>query len=102
MITHYPLLAARPHDVKHLPTLADACAGLMPADKGFIDPWEQQYLAAQQGVLVVTSQRRNMKAASPHAPVLLKACAKWRKKIEPVGSQLTEHFALAQIRVHDL
>jgi len=102
MITHYPLLAARPHDVKHLPTLVEDCTGLAPADKGFIDPWEQQFLAANQDLVVVTAKRRNMKAASPHPPVLHQACAKWRQKIETVGSQLSQHFAIANIRVRDL
>jgi hypothetical protein len=33
---------------------------------------------------------------------LVRACARWRKVVETVGSQLTEHFAVARIRVHDL
>ena len=33
---------------------------------------------------------------------LLKASARWRKRIETVGSQLTERFAIARIRVRDL
>jgi len=102
MIIHYPLLAARPHDVKHLPTLVEGFAGITPADKGFLDPVGHALLEAQQGVVVVAPQRTNMKAASPHAPTLLKACAYWRKRIETVGSQLTERFAVARIRVHDL
>jgi len=102
MITHYPLLAARPHDVKHLLTLVEGYAGLVPGDKGFIDPCGQAWLAVHQGALVVTPLRRNMKAADPHPVTLRRACSQWRKKIETVGSQLTERFAVARLRVHDL
>lgn len=100
-ITHYPLLAARPHDVKHLSTLVEDFQGVVPADKGFIDPFTHQLLL-QKGVLVVTPQRKNMKTPSPHPPALLKACAKWRKLIETVASHLTERFDIAKIRTHDL
>ena len=100
-ITHYPLLAARPHDVKHLPALVEEFQGIVPADKGFIDPSTHKILQ-QQGVLVVTPQRKNMKARSAHSSALLKACAKWRKLIETVASHLTERFHIAKIRVHDL
>jgi Transposase DDE domain len=105
MITHYPLLWARPHDVRHLQTLVEAFHGVVPADKGFIDPFEQTLLSVRHEVQVVTPQRQNMKAASPHPQdpqELLQACARWRKKIETVGSPLTERFAVARIRVHDL
>jgi hypothetical protein len=102
MIIHYPLLAARPHDVRHMDTLVEEFEGLAPADKGFIDPFGQALLEVRHQVQVVTAPRRNMKAPSPHEPALLKACARWRKKIETVGSHLTERFAVARIRVHDL
>jgi Transposase DDE domain len=102
MITHYPLLWARPHDVRHLQTLTEAFEGVVPADKGFIDPFEQTLLSVRHGVQVVVPQRQNMKKPSPHAPELLRACARWRKQIETVGSHLTERFAVARIRVHDL
>ena len=46
--------------------------------------------------------RQNMKAPSPHCKALLKVCARWRKKVETVASHLTERFAVARIRVHDL
>ena len=100
-ITHYPLLDARSHDLKHLPTLVEEFQGIAPGDKGFLDPWTQNLLQ-EQGILVVASKRKNMKAASPHSKLLLKACARWRKKIETVASHLTERFAVGRIRVHDL
>lgn len=100
-ITHYPLLAARPHDVKHLSTLVEEFEGLAPADKGFLDPFAHSLLQTR-GVLVVAPQRKNMKAASPHPKALRRACAKWRKKVETVAAHLTERFAVARIRAHDL
>ncbi len=101
MITHFPLLAARPHDVNHLATLVEGFAGLVPADKGFIDAYRQQQLKQRDGVTVITPARARMKP-SPHAPALMVASRRWRKLIETVGSHLTERFAVARIRVHDL
>ena len=100
-ITHYPLLAARPHDLRHLPALVEAFEGLTPADKGFLDPFTQTLLQ-NQGVCVVVDKRKNMKATSPYPKPLLQACARWRKKVETVASHLTERFAVGRIRVHDL
>jgi hypothetical protein len=37
-----------------------------------------------------------------HRPILFKACGCIRKYVETVGSQLTEPFAIARIRAHDL
>lgn len=102
MITHYPLLAARPHDVRHLPALVEGFAGLVPADKGFIDPFEQHLQAHRHQVQLVTPPRQNMQAPAAHSPALLKACARIRKQVETVGSHLTERFQVARIRVHDL
>ncbi len=100
-ITHCPLLNARAHDVKHLPALVEEFQGVAPADKGFLDPFTQNLLG-NQGVCVVVEHRKNMKAKSPHPKSLLRACAKWRKKVETVASHLTERFAVGRIRVHDL
>ena len=100
-ITHYPLLDARAHDVRHLPTLVEEFQGIAPADKGFLDPFTQQLLQ-QQGVCVVVEKRKNMKAASVHPKSLLRACARWRRKVETVASHLTQRFAVGRIRVHDL
>jgi hypothetical protein len=41
-------------------------------------------------------------AYAPQPWVLVRACARWRKLVETVGSQLTERFAIARVRVHDL
>ena len=100
MITQFPLLAARPHDINHLEALVEDFSGLVPADKGFIDTRKHALLAERHALLVVTPPRARMQSAHPRA--VLKVCGRWRKLIETVGSQLTEHFAVARIRVHDL
>jgi hypothetical protein len=100
MITHYPLLAARPHDIHHLEAFVEDGSGLVPADKGFIDAHTQALLAERHAIMVVTPPRARMRPAHPQA--LLKACGRWRKLIETVGSHLTERFAVERIRVHDL
>jgi hypothetical protein len=38
----------------------------------------------------------------PQPLCLVRACARWRKIVETVGAQLTEHLAGARIRVRDL
>lgn len=100
MSTCCPLLPARPHDIQLLDELVEGFAGLVPADKGFIDAFRQALLAERHGVFVVTAPRKGM--VTPHSPTLLKVCARLRKGIETVGSHLTERFAVARIRVHDL
>jgi hypothetical protein len=100
MITHFPLLNARAHDVNHTNALVEGFAGLCPADKGFIDPFRQPPLFDRYGVRVVTPARKNMTEAHPQA--LRKSCARIRKIVETVGSHLTERFAVDAIRVHDL
>jgi hypothetical protein len=101
LITHYPLLAARPHDIQCLDALVEGYAGgLIAADKGFIDQYQHAMLAQHQGIHVVTPPRARMTPTQPLG--LVRACARWRKVVETVGSQLTEHFAVARIRVHDL
>jgi hypothetical protein len=100
MITHFPLLPARPHDIQLLGDLIDGFAGVVPADKGFTDAFRQALLAERQGVVVITSPRKGM--TTTHNLRLLKACARIRKCIETVGSHLTEHFAIARTRAHDL
>jgi hypothetical protein len=99
MITGYPLLAARPHDINHLETLVEGFSGSTPADKGFIDQYRQQLLREQQQVEVITPARKGMQ--EQHPPVVRRYCAKVRKLVETVGSQLTERFGVAKIRTHD-
>lgn len=101
MITHDPLLAARPHDINYLETLVEGFCGIVPADKGFIDAFRQQQLAQRHGITVITPTRARMQPP-PHAPALLVMSKRWRKLVETVGSHLTERFAIARIRVHDL
>lgn len=100
MITHFPLLPARPHDLQLLDDLIEGFAGVVPADKGFIDAFRHALLAERQGVVVITSPRRGM--TPTHPPLVLKTCARIRKGIETVGSHLTEHFAITRTRAHDL
>ena len=101
LIPHSPLLAARPHDIQSLVTLVDGYAGgILAAAKGFIDQYQHASLAEYQGIHVVTPPRARMTLTSPLC--LVRTCARWRKIVETVGSQLTEHFAVARIRVRDL
>lgn len=101
MITHFLLLAARPHDINHLEGLVEGFHGIVPADKGFIALPLQQQLAQEQGVHVVTPRKKNMRA-SLYPVLLVNTCARWRKLVETVGSHLTERFGVHRIRVHDL
>jgi Transposase DDE domain len=101
MILHFPLLAARPHDINHLEMLVEGFRGIAPADKGFIALPLQHQLAQEHGVCVVTPRKKRMKTALHPAP-LVKTCSRWRKVIETVGAHLTERFGVNRIRVHDL
>jgi hypothetical protein len=74
--------------------------GLIAADKGFIDQYQHARLAQHQGIHGVPPPRARM--TSTHPRCLVRAGARWRKVVETVGSQWTEHFAVARIRVHDL
>jgi hypothetical protein len=100
MITHYPLLAARPHDIQSLDTLLEGFEGIAPADKGFIDEYRHALLLERHRILVVTPARKNMKTTLPK--LLRQFCKRIRKCVETVGSHLTERFKINQIRVHDL
>ncbi|CAK8712339.1 Transposase DDE domain-containing protein [Candidatus Electronema aureum] len=100
MIRHYPLLPARPHDIQSIDILLEEFEGAAPADKGFIDERRQSLLLERHGILVVTPPRKNMKTTPPES--LLQFCRRIRKRIETVGSHLTERFKIDQIRVHDL
>jgi hypothetical protein len=100
MITWCPLLPARPHDIQLLDDLVDGFTGLVLADRGFIDAYRQALLAERRGIIVVTAPRKRM--TTPYSLTFLKLCARLRKGVETVGSHLTERFAVARIRVHDL
>ena len=99
MITYFPLLPARPHDIQLLDDLIENFVGVVPADKGFLDAFRQALLA-EHGVVLITPPRKRMTTAVP--PRVLKVCARIRKCVETVGSQLAERFAVERIRVHDL
>lgn len=100
MITHYDLLPARPHDVQLLDDLLAGFEGVALADKGFIDAFRQQQLALRRRIELITPGRKNMKATI--SPALRRICQRLRKRIETVGSQLTERFHIAQTSAHDL
>jgi len=99
MITYFPLLPARPHDIQLLDDLIENFVGVVPADKGFLDAFRQALLA-EHGVVLITPPRKRMTTTVP--PRVLKVCARIRKCVETVGSQLAERFAVERIRVHDL
>ena len=80
--------------------LVEDFAGVAPADKGFIDAVRQALLEERQGVIVVTPPRKRM--AARHSPQLLAICRRWRKRVETVGSQLSERFGIARMRVRDV
>ncbi|MDQ3754144.1 MAG: IS982 family transposase [Acidobacteriota bacterium] len=100
MMTHFPLLSARAHDVNHTNALVEGFAGLCPADKGFIEPFRLPLLQDRYGVTIVTPAKSNMSQA--HPPALLKCCRRIRKIVETVGWHLTERFGVDALRVHDL
>jgi hypothetical protein len=100
MITYFPLLNARTHDIHHLYTLVENFVGLVPADKGFLDHHRQELLVKRYGIQVVAPVKSNMVQQHPRS--LRKFCSRIRKLVETVGSHLTERFAIGKIRVHDL
>src|SRR5581483_10642925 len=60
----------------------------------------QSLYEQRQGARLIVPRRRNM--AAPPAAGLARACGRWRRIVETVGSQLTERFGIARIRVRDL
>ena len=101
MITHFPLLSARAHDLQHLGTLIEGFCGTVPADKGFLDEYQQQLWLDRQQTQVITPLKNNMKPA-PEQVKLVKQTKYWRKLVETVGSQLVERFQITKIKVKDL
>lgn len=100
MILHYPLLPARPHDVQLLDDLLEDFSGVAIADKGFIDAWRQERLATKRAVELIVPARKNMTVQLPRT--LRPLCSRLRKRVETVGSQLTERFQMDATRAHDL
>ena len=101
MITHFPLLSARAHDINHLGALIEGFSGIVPADKGFLDEYQQQLWRDTQQTQVITPVKSNMET-SPEQVKLVKQTKYWRKLVETVGSQLTERFQISKIKVKDL
>lgn len=77
MITQFPLLPARPHDIQLLDERVEGFRGMLPADKGFIAAVRQDLLAERPGVLVITPPRQGMRTTYP--PIVLKAGSRLRK-----------------------
>jgi hypothetical protein len=100
MIAHHALLPARPHDIQSMDILLEEFEGASPAEKDFINERRQSLLLDRHGILVVTPPRKNMKTTLPES--LLQFCRRIRKRIETVGSHLTERFKTDHIRAHDL
>jgi hypothetical protein len=100
MITHFPLLPARPHDSQLLDDLIEGYEGIVIGDKAFIDGWRQEQLAKRRHVALVTGSRKNMTQQLPQH--LRKISKRWRKRVETVGSHLTERFHIAKTRARDL
>src|SRR4029077_11689215 len=48
----FPLWPARPHGLRFLADLVEGCAGLGPADTGFLAAFRQGLLAERHGVLL--------------------------------------------------
>jgi hypothetical protein len=101
IITHFPLLSARAHDIQHLGTLIEGFCGIVPADKGFLDEYQHQLWLEFQQTQVVTPVKSNMETA-PEKVKLVKQTKYWRKLVGTVGSQLVERFQISKIKVKDL
>jgi len=76
-------------------------SGTVPADKGFIDEYQQELWLETQQTQVVTPVRKNMKSSLEEVK-LVKKTKYWRKLVETVGSQLVERFQISKIKVKDL
>jgi hypothetical protein len=100
MITQFPLLPARPHDIHLLDELVAGMHGIVPADKGFIDAWRQALLEEGHAIVVMTPPRKRMTSSRPRS--LVAACRRIRTRVETGGAHVTERCAVARIRVHDL
>jgi hypothetical protein len=120
MITHCPLLEARPHDLEHLDVLLEGFrGGLILGDKGFISK-EKKAELKQIEINLQTPFRKNMKEREREreteretetgsyfpSPLLMNIMnMKWlnrmRRLIETVGSQLVGRYHIEAIRVRN-
>lgn len=100
MILHCSLLPARPHDVQLLDDLLEGFQGVAVADKGFIDAARQQGLATKRAIELLTPARKNMEHQPPVQ--VRRISQRLRKRLETVGSHLTERFHIDCSRAHDL
>jgi len=81
--------------------LIEGFSGTVPADKGFLDAYQQQLWFDIQQAQVITPVKSNMET-SPEQVRLVRQTKYWRKLVETVGSQLVERFQIAKIKVKDL
>ena len=97
-IVQAALVSARSHDSQHLaPLLAEVRPGtIVSRDKAFVNRPTQTALYQQEGILLLTPQKKNM-AASPFD--LGPLGNRIRRLIETVGSQLTERFPIQRLKV---
>lgn len=100
MILDYALFPARPHDTLLLEDLIAGYQGVAIGDKGFLDNARQARLPTTRNVLLITPSRKNMRHQPPSDQRHL--TRHWRKRIETVGSHLTERFQINHTRAHDL
>ena len=84
--------SAEPHDTPYGEALlATQKPGIYIGDKGFILKPEEQQLLENQGVMLLTAKRKNMKAKTPgYVKRLLK---QFRSMVETVNGHLTELFS---------
>lgn len=94
------LLVSGPYH-QHLAVLVEGFSGMVPADTGFFDTVRHALLQTRHHIILLTPPRARM-APPLYSRALLKASARWRKRIEPVGAQLTERLVIARIRGRDL
>lgn len=100
MILDYSLFPARPHDMHLLDDLIEGVEGIVLGDKGFLDTTRQATLPTKRNVLLITPIRKNMHTPLP--PFHLQIYRRWRKRVETVGSHLTERFQIDHTRARDL
>jgi len=101
-ITHSPLLSAHAHDINHLGSLIEGFAGIVPANKGFLDEYQQALRLNLQDTQIITPVKSNMAIIALNHVKLVKQTKYRRQLVETVGSQLVERFQITKIKVKDL